>query len=95
MAQIVCGRGSGLDRFRLELEDWVRSGTNRLELEDWARSGTNRLQLDDWDFWVVCDFSPQKNPTWTGLAWGMLGLKSKAGRHLHGLAVFKIDGVVG
>ena len=67
MARIVCGRGSGLDRFRLELEDWVRSGTNRLELEDWARSGTNRLQLDDWDFWVVCDFSPQKNPTWTGL----------------------------
>ena len=56
-----------MDRFRLELEDWVRSGTNRLELEDWARSGTNRLQLDDWDFWVVCDFSPQKNPTWTGL----------------------------
>ena len=52
----------------LELEDWVRSGTNRLELEDWARSGTNRLQLDDWDFWVVCDFSPQKNPTWTGLS---------------------------
>ena len=67
MARIVCGRGSGLDRFRLELEDWVRSGTNRLELEDWSRSGTNRLQLDDWDFWVVCDFSPQKNPTWTGL----------------------------
>ena len=34
VARIVCGRGSGLDRFRLELEDWVRSGTNRLELED-------------------------------------------------------------
>ena len=75
MARIVCGRGSGLDRFcleledwvrsdmnSLELEDWVRSGTNRLELEDWARSGTNRLQLDDWDFWVVCDFSPPTNP---------------------------------
>ena len=83
MARIVCGRGSGLDRFRLELEDWVRSGTNRLELEDWVRSGTNRLELEDWvrsgtnhleldywDFWLVSNFSPPKNPLWTGLGGG-------------------------
>ena len=50
MAKVVCGMGSGLDLFRLELEDWVRSGMNCLELDDWVRSGTNRLQLDDWDF---------------------------------------------
>ena len=36
VARIVSGRGSVLDRFCLELEDWVRSGMNRLELEDWV-----------------------------------------------------------